>query len=101
PEGLGGAVDLGRARWVGKRGRVDPYEAAELLVPAKAVDVEEHRPRGVREVGYMPAGELVGEPGVDRAEPRIARGLHVPQQPLDLRRREVGVDHEPRAPADE
>ena len=49
----------------------------------------------------MPAGELEDEPGVDRAEDGVARGPDVAEQPLDLGRREVGVDDEPGAGADQ
>ena len=38
---------------------------------------------------------LKSEPGVDRAEDRPLRPLDVAQQPLDLGRREVGVDRQP------
>ena len=49
----------------------------------------------------MLAGELEGEPGVDRAEDRpaalraLAQTRHVLEQPLDLGGGEVGVEHQP------
>ena len=50
----------------------------------------------------MAAGELEDEPGVDRPE-RGAAGIDVAlaDQPLDLRAREVRVEHQPGALADE
>ena len=92
------AVDLRpRAPAPGRLRGIDPEQVAELGVPAQPVDVEQHRPRGVRVVGDVAAGELEDEPGVDRPEGRPARRLDVLEQPLDLGAREVGVDDEPGA----
>jgi hypothetical protein len=46
------------------------------------------------------AGELEGEPGIDRAEGDAAGQVGVLDQPLDLGPREVRVDHEARPLAD-
>ena len=78
-----------------------PSSSQSSRVPAQLADVEEHRPRGVRDVGRVAAGELEHEPGVDRAEDGVAGGLDVAQQPLDLGRREVRVEDEAGALADE
>ena len=45
----------------------------------------------------MAAGELEEQPGVDRADRGARRPVHVAPQPLDLGRREVGVEDEPGA----
>src|SRR6185503_6614118 len=76
-------------------------QRAELLVPCAEVNVEQHRPRGVGVVGDMAAGELEKQPGVDRPEDGALSALDVAQQPLDLRRREVGIDDEAGALADQ
>src|SRR6058998_3761670 len=47
-------------------------------------------------------GELPDEPGVDGAESQLAgSGLGPREQPLELRRREVRIRHEPRPGADQ
>ena len=94
-------VDAGGGQRLRQPRRVDPEQRAELLVPAPAVDVEEHRPRGVGVVGGVAAGELEDEPGVDRAERRPLGPLDVARQPLDLGPGEVGVEDQARALADE
>ncbi len=95
---LGGrAVDVGGGQRLGQLRRVDAEQRAELLVPGEAADVEEHRPRGVGVVGGVAPGQLEEQPGVDRAEGGPLGALDVAQQPLDLGRREVGVEDEPGA----
>ena len=69
-EDAGAAVDVRRGNRLGKAGGIDPEQIAELRVPAQLVDVEQHRPRGVRVVGDVSTGELEDEPGVDRPEGR-------------------------------
>ena len=54
-----------------------PSSVAELVVPAQRVDVEQHRARRVRVVGHRAAGELEGEPGVDRPEAHASRSRPV------------------------
>jgi hypothetical protein len=95
------AIGFGRARDLRQRPWVDSEQPAEVGVPGEAVDVEQHGARGVREVGHVPPGELEDEPRVDRPEYGAARLRHVLQQPLDLRRGEVGIDDEPRPRANE
>ena len=96
-----GPEDAGEGSGSGSRpGR--PEQVAELLVPAAAMDVEEHRPRGVRVIGRVAAGELEGQPGVDRPEATArSRPLDVARQPLDLGAGEVGVEDQPGALADQ
>ena len=85
----------------------DAEQIQQLLVPAAGCDVEEQRARGVRRVGHVLAAELEAQPRVDRPEDRaavhraLAQPLDVLEQPRDLRRREVRVEHEARAFADE
>ena len=47
----GGAVDVRRRDAARGASRVDAEQLAELRVPGQLADVEEERPRGVREVG--------------------------------------------------
>ena len=89
------------------RGR-HAQSAAELLVPAPAADVHEHRARGVADVGDVPsaARQLPDEPGVDRAGGEMARGRLLPrpgnvvEQPSQLRARKVRVEQKPGLAAD-
>jgi hypothetical protein len=75
----------------------------QLLVPGAGVDVVEQRARGVGRVGHMQptAAQVPDEPGVDRAEGELAAAgardavVDVPQDPAQLGRREVGIEHEP------
>ena len=79
-----------------------PSSSQSSSSQAQLADVEQHRPRGVRVVGHVAAGELEDEPGVDRAERRRRRAPSTfCEQPLDLRAGEVGVDHEPGPLADQ
>ena len=94
-------VDVGGGQRLRQALRVDAEQLAELGVPAPLADVEEHRPRRVGEVGRVTAGELEDEPGVDRPEDRVGRLGDVSQQPLDLGRREVRVEDEAGALADQ
>ena len=64
-------------------------------------DVEQQRARGIRVVGHVAAGELVGEPGVDGAEHRALPHAALATQPLDLGPGEVGVEHQAGALAEE
>ena len=78
--------------------------AAQVLVPAQAVYVEEH---GARAVGVVrdvlpPAGEVPDEPGVHGAEDELAalgtlaRARHVFEYPAYLGAGKVGVDEQAR-----
>jgi hypothetical protein len=66
------------------------------------MDVEEHRARGVGDVGgvHASAGEVPHQPGVDRAEGELAalgarpRSVDTVEQPAQLRSREIGVDQQ-------
>lgn len=78
-------------------------QVQDVLVPVEGVDVEEHRPAGVGDVGGVnpTPGQLPEQPGVDRPEEQVAPGrlLAGPrdpvENPLDLGGGEVGVDHQP------
>src|SRR5581483_6146140 len=73
-----------------------------LLVPPQRVDVEEHRPRRVADVGDVlrAVGQLPNQPAVDRAEREFAllrtlsRAGDVVEQPSDFARRKVCVDEQ-------
>ena len=83
---------------------VDAEQRQQLVVPLARVEVEQHRPRRVRQVGDVrrAAGQLPDEPGVDRPEGQLPlRPLGAPEDPLELRRREVRVGDEPRPLADQ
>ncbi len=87
---------------LGQRALRDAEEVEQLRMPAVLVDVVEQRPRGVRGVGDVLPAELEQQPGVDRPEHRsplaslLLEPVDVAQQPLDLGRREVRVEHEAR-----
>ena len=74
---------------------------------ARFRDVVEQRARGVRRVRQVLARELEDQPRVDRPEHgatvsrALAQAVDVIEQPLHLRRREVWVEHQPRALAHE
>ena len=76
----------------------------ECLIPFERLDVEHQRARcvGVVRLVHFAARKFPKEPSVDRAEGKLAlfglftRTLHMVENPLDLRAREVGVDDEAR-----
>ena len=84
----------------GKRALGHSEHVQQLGIPAAGRDIEQEGARRVGRVGDVLAGELEQQPRVDRAEhgPSLLRPLREPvdvaQQPLDLRRREVGVEHQ-------
>ena len=89
-------------------GHAEPLE--EHRVPLEIGEVAEERARGVGRIRHVraaarPAGQVPDDPGVDRAEQQTSRGgelahlADVVEEPPDLRRREVGRDRKPRAPA--
>ena len=81
----------------------DVKQVQDVLVPVEGVDVEEHRPAGVGDVGGVnpPPSQVPEQPGVDRPEEEVATGGLLPgprdpvENPLDLGGGEVGVDHQP------
>ncbi len=106
--GARGAVDLARAADLGQEAARNAKEPQQLLVPVEPPQVEEHGPRRVADVGDVrgAARQLPDEPGVDRAERQparlgpLARALDVLQDPRELGRREIRVDHQAGALAD-
>ena len=111
-------VSRGRRRRASRRARRSSAGPRAARAPGRRTARAAPRPTrpvamsssSVREaldgLGHVLAGELEDQPGVDRAEHRaaVARALGEPvdvaQQPLDLRRREVRVEHEAGALAD-
>lgn len=81
----------------------DIEQVEDVLVPVESVDIEEHCPAGVGDVGRVgPApGQLPEQPGVDGAEEEVPTGGllpgagHLIENPLDLGGGEVGVDYQP------
>ena len=79
-----------------------PQTLAELLIPAQAVNIKQHRTRAVGIVRHMraAAGEVPDEPRVHIAEQQVAAlgalscTRNVIQNPLDLRAGEVGIDEQ-------
>src|SRR2546428_1072419 len=73
------------------------------------MDVEDERPRRVREIGRVNAsgGQLPDEPGIDGPADELAglgaslRTLNLVEDPADLRAGEIRVDHETGAVAEE
>ena len=70
--------DLGGAHEPRQQLALDAEEGEQLLVPVEVVQAEQHRPRGIRQIGDvgLAAGQAPDEPGVDRAE-REAVTRHV------------------------
>ena len=104
--GLHRAVDHAVGHGRGEHGGGDAENAAELLVPAEAVDVEEHGAAGVGVVGDVDAGETPDEPAFHRAEEDLAPlgaaadAGDVVQDPADLAAGEIGVDQQAGGGAD-
>ena len=98
---LGLADDAARRHDPGQHLGGHAEERGQLGIPLDRVEPGEHRPRRVGRVGDMrlAAGQVPGEPALDRAEEDVA--LDAGEQPFELGRREVRVGHEPRALADE
>ena len=85
----------------------DVEDAAELRAPGLPIDVEQQCATGVRGIGgvHAAAREPPDQKRVDGAEQNFSRHTSLPQaghrlqEVHDLRRREIRVEHEPRAPA--
>ncbi len=96
-----GGPDLGQARRrARRRGRSSSSDHAAVA------DVVEQRAAGVRRLGgvHRAAGEVPEQPGVDGAEGQVGVGLArrpSAEQPLELGGREVRVEHEAGAVADQ
>ena len=89
----------------GQGGERHVQQSGKFFVPLQPADVEQHRAACVGDVGdvVLTPGQIPHDPRIDRAEgkPRVDRYSTVAEQPLELRAAEVGVEYEPRAPADE
>ena len=96
--------DPGRAAHLGQQLAGHGEEVEQVVAPVERREVEQHRARRVRDVGRVhgAAGQPPEQPGVDGAEGerRPRRAAVLAEQPLELRRREVGVGHEPAAGLD-
>ncbi len=103
------AADAARWDHLRQQRARDPQQRQQLVIPASAMDIEELRARGVGRVGDMepPAGEIPDQPGIDGAEGEFAalrpgaRAFDIIQHPLQLRAREIGIDHQPRPRLDQ
>src|SRR5258705_5754540 len=79
-----------------------PEEFQQVFVPRALADVVQHGARRVGMIGREcpTLREPVDQPRVDRDEPDVAvlgalaQSFHVLEQPLDLRRGEIGIEHE-------
>ena len=104
--GLHRAVDHAVGYGAGQHGKRYTQNAAQLLIPAQAVDVEQHGAAGVGVVRDVLAGELPDEPCLHGAEQyfTLLRTLpdagYVVQHPADLAAGEVGVDQQARGGLD-
>ena len=93
-------IDLGGGADFGKHGSRNAEQFQQFTVPAEVMDVEQHGPGGVRDVGHMDlaAGKLPDEPGIDGAETELpglcllARAWDVLENPADLGAGEVRID---------
>ena len=102
PRNVASATTPEESTIAGRTRAIDPEQREQLVVPGAGCEIEQHRAGGVRDVGEVSDAvrELPDEPGVDRAEGELLlRQLGAPQDPLELRRREVRVGDEPRARA--
>ncbi len=107
--GLGDPVYLGTRADLRHHGRRDIQEFQQFLVPFQRIDVEQHRPGGVGDVGHMDlaACKLPHEPAVHGAEAELAgfglfpRTGDVVQDPADLGAGKIWVDEQPRALPDQ
>ena len=75
----------------------DPEEGEQLVVPLERVEREQERAGRVRGIGGvdLAARQAPDEPGVDGAEGEPVRPARLREQPLELRRREVGIGRQP------
>ena len=77
-------------------------ELQQVRVPLALHDVEEQRARRVGHVGHvlLAAGQVPDQPAIHGAKGKLAalgprpRALHVVENPLDLGRGEIWIDHE-------
>ncbi len=107
--GHGLAVMRAGGQHLGHQRRGNVKQRQELRIPCIAVHVEQHGARGVGHVGRVQrAGrQLPQQPAVHRAEGQLAalrlfaRAGHVVQQPADLGRGKIRVDHQPGARLDQ
>ena len=103
------AVDLARAAHLRQHAARHAQRAQQLVIPLERVDVEQQRARRVAGVGDVQAavGELPEQPRVDRAERELAglgaraRAVDVVENPGELRAREVRVEHQTGALAEQ
>ena len=106
---LGRGRDAARAHRRREQRAREVERAQQLVVPGSAVDVEDERPRRVRDGRNVSASaaEPPHQPRVDRSAEQLAafgaglRARNLVEDPADLRRREVRVDDEPGALAHE
>ncbi len=96
------AEHLRRAAHPGQQRALDAEEREQLVAPVERPQVEQHRPRGVRDVGRVdgPAGEPPEQPRVHGAEGETIAAAGLREDPLELRRREIRVGREPGDGAD-
>ena len=100
---LGLAYDSGGVADPGHHGFGDAEEIQQLAVPLQGVDVEEHGPGCVGDVGHMllAPGKVPDQPGIHGAEAQPSRaGLghrarDVVEHPAYLGRAEIGVHYQP------
>jgi hypothetical protein len=96
------AVHLARQPHLRQHARRNIEQAQQLLVPLHRVDVEEHRPRRVADVGdvALVRGELPEQPGIYGPERELAgrgagaRAGHVVENPADLAGGKIRVDEQ-------
>ena len=89
-----GAEHVTRGQRLGHGCRIDPEQRAEIGIPAKILDVEQHRPRCVRVVSCVSTGEPEDQVRIDRSEDGPSGLGHIAEHPLDLGPGKIGIDHE-------
>lgn len=95
------AVNFAAGLYFGQNRPGNTEQIEQIVVPLLRVDIEEHRTRRVRHVGHMrpTPRKPPDQPAVDRSEAELAllRALahaRCYQNPLDLGRREIGVQNQ-------
>ena len=100
PGGVGDADLAAAGHDFGQHRGRDAEQVQQFVVPAQAVDIEEHGAGGVAGVGDVAPAQFIGEPAVDGAEGQFAAlGAHagardVGEQPFELGRGKIGVEFE-------
>ncbi len=106
--GVGLPKEAGRRQHLRQQGTGHIEGAQQVIVPLAGMDIEQHRAAGIRDIGNVAraAREPPDEKGIHGAEGEFAalrprpRAGNVVEQPANLGRGKIGVNHEARFLAD-